>query len=205
MKISIIGKGNVGSALAAGWARKGHDVTIGVRSPGDASLKNETSASVRFASVEEALAGGEVIVLTLPPAATVEVAQLIAKLPDAKGRTIIDASNSLFQKPAGYESAYHALREITGNDAVKCFNTTGAENMANPAYAGGALDMFMCGGDAERKTAVRSLALDLGFAECYDAGGPDAAGVLEQFAGLWIRFAMKQGLGRNFGFRIVKR
>ena len=33
MKIAIIGAGNVGGALGANWARKGHDIIFGARDP----------------------------------------------------------------------------------------------------------------------------------------------------------------------------
>ena len=33
MKLAIIGAGNVGGALGANWAQKGHDVFFGVRDP----------------------------------------------------------------------------------------------------------------------------------------------------------------------------
>ena len=33
MKIAIIGAGNVGGALGANWAKKGHDIVFGVRDP----------------------------------------------------------------------------------------------------------------------------------------------------------------------------
>lgn len=31
MKIAVVGAGNVGGTLGKGWAKKGHDVTFGVR------------------------------------------------------------------------------------------------------------------------------------------------------------------------------
>jgi 8-hydroxy-5-deazaflavin:NADPH oxidoreductase len=57
MKIAVIGAGNVGKALGKGWARRGHDVTYGVRQPGDAKHAGlKTAPIAEAARVAEALA-----------------------------------------------------------------------------------------------------------------------------------------------------
>ena len=40
IKIAIIGAGSVGSALARGWARKGHNLLLGVRDPSDRAVQS---------------------------------------------------------------------------------------------------------------------------------------------------------------------
>jgi hypothetical protein len=52
---------------------------------------------------------------------------------------------------------------------------------------------------------VRTLALDAGFAECYDVGGADKVSLLESFALLWITLAMQQGYGREIAFKLMRR
>ena len=65
MKIAIIGTGNVGSALARGWAGQGHDLILGARDPAKAAaLAAETRASVQ--SPAAAAAEADVVVLALP-------------------------------------------------------------------------------------------------------------------------------------------
>ena len=49
------------------------------------------------------------------------------------------------------------------------------------------------------------LAKDAGFAACYDIGGNDKFGLIEQFAFFWINLAMMQGQGREIGFKLLKR
>jgi predicted dinucleotide-binding enzyme len=88
---------------------------------------------------------------------------------------------------------------------VKCFNTTGFENLQNPIYPDGAIDMFMAGDSPEGKEAARELALQLGFAACWDMGGNDRFSLMEQMAMCWINLAIIQGQGRNMAFRLVKR
>jgi hypothetical protein len=87
---------------------------------------------------------------------------------------------------------------------VKAFNTTGANNMADPDYAGTPLTMFICGDDAEAKSTVAELAEALGF-EAVDAGPLERARLLEPMARLWIHLAMADGLGREIGFKLLRR
>ena len=39
MKIAIIGAGNVGGTLALGWAKAGHEITIGAKDPNSNKVK----------------------------------------------------------------------------------------------------------------------------------------------------------------------
>lgn len=77
--------------------------------------------------------------------------------------------------------------------------------MMNPVYQGTAIDLFMAGDSDRAKSIVRQLALDAGFAECYDIGGNDKFELMEQFAFFWINLAMFKGQGREIGFKLLKR
>jgi predicted dinucleotide-binding enzyme len=91
-----------------------------------------------------------------------------------------------------------------GAKVVKIFNTTGANNMANPDYHGVAASMFFCGDDAGAKAAAARLASDLGF-DPVDAGNLDQARLLEPLALLWIRLAYVQKQGWDIAFKLMKR
>ncbi|MBU42022.1 MAG: NADPH-dependent F420 reductase [Spirochaetaceae bacterium] len=202
MNIAIIGKGNVGTALAAGLIAAGHRVIFGVRNP---DKPNGTPLQgAEYMGLLDAMKEARIIILATPPTAAPAVAGLFQGLAESSEKTLIDTTNSLFQKPEMYASAYQALEQITGRSVVKCFNSTGAENMANPRYESGAIPMFFCGGSETDKALTRQLCEDLGFSESYDLGGPEAAPMLEQFAGLWIRLS-RQGMGRQFAFQLVRR
>lgn len=56
--------------------------------------------------------------------------------------------------------------------------------MRDPKYGETSLDMFMAGSSEKGKQVARQLALDAGFAECYDFGGDDKVVLLEQL--LWL-------------------
>jgi 8-hydroxy-5-deazaflavin:NADPH oxidoreductase len=79
MKIAIIGKGNVGTALGGGLMRAGHEVRFGHR-----DLKEPVAAAASW---------GETIIMAVPfpgvPAAAKEIGQAADK------KTLIDVTNAL--------------------------------------------------------------------------------------------------------------
>jgi 8-hydroxy-5-deazaflavin:NADPH oxidoreductase len=203
MKIAIIGTGNIGGTLGKRWLDAGHDIILGVRDvqnfKGEA-LSNEANVSVK--SISEAVAAADTILVATPPQVVLE---LIPQFGNLTGKVIIDASNAVRMKPEGYETAFHAFAQLTDAELVKCFNTTGFENMANPDYKGQAIDMFMAGDSAKAKTVAKELAVAIGFADCIDFGGSDKVMLLEQFALAWINLAIMQGHGRNLAFKVLRR
>lgn len=204
MNIAIIGSGNVGGALAQQWVKAGHTVLIGAQFP--LSEKNIALATKigedRFAAIENAVKQCEIILIATPPEAVFEI---VEKIGDASGKIIIDATNAIMKNPEPYKTVYHALADKTDAEIVKCFNTTGFENMLNPLYHGEGIDMFMAGDSDKAKEVTKKLALDCGFGSCIDFGKSDKVELLEKFALSWINLALMQGLGRNIAFRVVNR
>lgn len=108
------------------------------------------------------------------------------------------AMNSVRVRPEPYAHTFEALQAVTHSaHVVKCFNSTGFENMRDPNYSGGRIDMFMAGSTERGKPVARQLALDAGFAACCDFGGDDKVALLEQFALAWINLAIVQGEGQG--------
>lgn len=140
-------------------------------------------------------------------AAVPQANQSIAEaLGDVSQKVIIDVMNYLRAKPEPFSDTTEALRHWTNCPAVvKCFNTTGAENMKKPVYGNVPIDMFVAGSSTTGKATARQLALDAGFAECYNFGGDDKVPLLEQFAFAWINLAIMQGHGRGMAFKVLKR
>lgn len=205
MNIAIIGTGNVGGALATKWAQQGHRILLGVRDvanfKGKDLLQNPNTV---VKPVKEAVQAADVILLATPAPMAVEVAQ---SLGDTTGKIIIDSMNILMGRgPAGFSNTADAILANTQTrDVVKCFNTTGFNNMVHPEYQGAGIDMFVAG-DSEKgcETAIQ-LALDAGFGACYRIGGNDRFQLMEQFAFFWINLAMFQGMGRDIAFKLLKR
>lgn len=206
MKIAIIGSGNVGGALAKKWIIAGHTVLVGARFPlSEKSIKLASEIGEdHFTSVDSAVKQCEIILLSTPATAAVEV---VKSLGDTTGKIIIDAMNIVMGRgPQGYKCTTDAILENTKTKAVvKCFNTTGANNMHNPIYGEAVIDLFVAGDSEKGKKAAIQLAKDAGFAECYNIGGNDKFELMEQFAWFWINLAMFQGQGREIGFKLLKR
>lgn len=205
MRIAIIGTGNVGGALATAWSKAGHTILLGVQDTKNfkgKELLNNINTSVH--SINEAVREAEIILIATPAPAAAEVAK---SLGDTSGKVIIDAMNVVMGRgPAGFTNTADAILANTlTRDVVKSFNTTGFNNMLNPNYGNTALDMFMAGDSEKGKRIVHQLALDAGFAECYDVGGNDKFQLMEQFAFFWINQAMMRGQGRDIGFKLLKR
>lgn len=204
MKIAIIGSGNVGGALAQGWAKAGHTVTFGVRNKDEfKGNRLGQQKNISAANIAEAVSQSEVIVIAAIPAAVQSIVEVMG---DVSNKIIIDTMNSVRAKPEPFSNTTEALLKLTScKDIVKCFNSTGAENMNNPIYNGKGIDMFYAGDSEKAKKIAEQLANDIGFEKVYDFGGSDKFNLLEQFALSWINLAMMQGYGRNIAFKVIHR
>lgn len=204
MKIAIIGSGNVGGALAQQWIKAGHTVVIGAKFPlSDKNINLATKIGEdKFAAIENAVKQSEVILIATPPTAIFEV---LEQMGDVSGKILIDATNSVIKTPEPYKTVYHCLADKTSAEVVKCFNTTGFENMLNPSYNGEGIDMFMAGDSNNAKAVAKQLALDCGFSTCIDFGKADKVELLEKFALSWINLAIMQGHGRDMAFKVIRR
>lgn len=210
MRISVIGHGNVGSALIKRWARAGHEIIIGARNPEDEAVKQLTAknANVSAQTITDCVTASDTIVVAIPAHLTAELANTLGNL---QYKIVIDTTNAVFKRPEPYRTGFEAFQKITGAEVVKCFNSTGFENMNEPAYTISTpsphqvkLDMFAAGSSQKAKQMALQLAEDAGF-EAYDFGGDDKVELLEELCRIWINLAMGQGLGRNIGFKLMKR
>ena len=205
MNIAIIGAGNLGGALAQVWAKKGHRINIGSRDPLKFKktylLKN---SNISLHTIAEAVELSDIILMSVP-------ARMAAKVTDMLGDThfkiIIDAMNVVEDWcPEGYSNSSDCILSHTEtDDVIKCFNTTGCDNILNANYNNQKLDMFMCGDSKKGKDIASQLALDAGFDNCYDVGGNAHFGLLESFGRLWLNLSQNMEMGKNIGFKLLKR
>jgi NADPH-dependent F420 reductase len=210
MKIGIIGSGNVGGALGGRWAKVGHEVIFGTRSPQGTEMQQlsaKASGKTRAATLADAAREGDVLLLATPWAAT---QQIIAGLGDLNGKILIDATNPLLPDLSGLtlgtttSAAEQVADWARGAKVVKAFNTVGANIMENSTFDGHRPVMLYCGDDTEAKQVVAKLIGELVF-EAIDAGPLTQARLLEPFALLWISLAYSQGMGRDFAFEFLRR
>ncbi len=205
MKIAIIGTGNVGGTLAKKWIKAGHTIRLGVRDTRNfKGMEDFALEGLKAYEIKDAINGSEVILIATPASQAVEVTR---SLGDTSGKIIIDSMNIVMGRgPKGYSNTSEAILDNTPSvDVVKCFNTTGFNNLQDPVYQGMSLDLFMAGDSLRGKKIAAQLAQEIGFDMCYDVGGNDKFELMEQFAWFWINLANFQGLGREFGFKLLKR
>lgn len=201
--IGIIGAGRVGTALANGFSRVGHEVRVGARDPGSekSHLRAAALAPVPLVSLEAAVDGATVVVLAVPMGAIADAVDSIGPISDV---VVVDATNPVGGRPPDEFPTLGAYVTALLPDAhvVKAFNTIGAEHLGDGRLGGGRVVLPIAGSDGGRPV-VAELADALGF-EVADLGGIEAIELSERFAALWIHLAFQRGWGRDFGFGVLR-
>jgi predicted dinucleotide-binding enzyme len=192
MKIGIIGKGNVGSALAAGLSRKGHEIKFGRSDPKE--------------PVSEAAKWGEVIIIAVPHRAAGNATKAIGSAAD--GKPVIDVSNALTENlewAMGFttSAAEEIQKMLPKAHVVKAFNTVFAQNQSTGKVGEERLVLFVAGDDAKAKQTVMQLGKDIGF-DPVDAGPLKSARYLEPMGMLMINLGYPLGMGPKIGLKLVR-
>lgn len=205
MQITIIGAGNVGRALGAGWRKSGHDVSYALRSANGKNAAAVTAEGFRTVPLNQAVSA-PVVVLAVPWSAVKEALSVAGSL---RGKILVDATNPLTPNLelalGSSDSAGETVARLApGARVVKAFNTTGAENLAKAHEFASRPMMSVASDDADAKTTVMRLAEELGF-EAIDAGALKAARLLEPLAMFWIKQAYAQKFGTNFALALARR
>lgn len=145
----------------------------------------------------------EVIIISVPAQFAAETAK---SLGNVQNKVIIDTMNGVFMKPDGFDNTADAiLANCNTADVVKCFNTTGFENMLDPIYNGQGIDMFTAGSSDKGIAIATQLAKEMGFGAVYHFGGNDTFSLIEQFAMSWITLAIIQKQGRDIAFKVIRK
>ena len=198
MIYSIIGSGNIGSALARQFARKG--IAVGIANPRGpdslALLKKELGQYIVPQTIEAALTASTVM-LAAPFTALSEIS---GHSRDWQGKVVVDATNAIdFPSYAptdlgGRPSSEWVAEQLRGARVVKAFNTLPAALLAaDPAEGHGRRVIFVSGNDVEANAEVAGLVEKLGFAPIV-LGKLTEGGLLQQYGGpLMIQNLVKMG------------
>lgn len=196
MTIAVIGTGFIGGTLGRAFARAGQPTVFGSRAPQTDTAAEDSGATV--ASIADAIAAAETVVLAVPAAA---VEELLATHGDAlAGKLVVDAANDI-----GGPVAHHAdlvTRHAPAARYARAFNTLGGENLAEPGFDGAPADMFYSSLEADRPT-LETLITAVGLRPIYVGEGQQD--VVDGVLRLWFALAIGQGRGRRLAFRTLTR
>jgi 8-hydroxy-5-deazaflavin:NADPH oxidoreductase len=169
MKITTIGKGNIGGGLGARWRKAGHEVTELGREGGDASDADAVLVAVPSNAIDDAL----------------------AKVTGVEGKVVIDATNAFGGRAEGFDSLAHQVKARTSGPVAKAFNLSFAriydrideqETPPGNIYAA----------DDEAREVTEQLIRDAGFEPVY-GGNLDNARAMEDFLAILVAYANDAG------------
>jgi predicted dinucleotide-binding enzyme len=194
MKLGILGSGDVGKALALGFLKHKHQVTIGTRDPAKLSDWKKQNPTANVASFADTAKFGDSLVLAVKGTIASDVLRS-AGADNLAGKTIIDAVNPIAEAPPvngvlqfftdTNQSLMERLqKEFPKSKFVKAFNSVGNTQMVNPNYKAGKPTMFICGNDDAAKKTVTSILDQFGW-ETADMGKAESARAIEPLCMLW--------------------
>ncbi len=216
VKIGVLGSGDVGQALATGFASLGHSVMVGSRTPDSAKLAEwmeRTAGSVSTGTFADAAFFGEIIVLATLWSGTGNALTLADAPRTMGGKLVIDVTNPLvFKKDGPPELALghtdsggeQVQRWLPRSRVVKGFNIISNTLMVNPQFPDGIPTMFMCGNDPEAKGRVQELMVSFGWNDVIDVGDITGSRLLEPLCLLWVTCGM-QLQNWNIAFKLMQK
>lgn len=199
MKLTFIGAGHVGAALAVRLADAGHDVTLAQSAEGSASIAAALARSSKLSArpIAAAIAEADAVFLATPFGA-VEAA-LTPHIDALAGKILVDCTNPVGPGLShGLESKHSGSAMIQAlvpsARVVKAFTIYGYENLDDPSFPAFNVKpaMMFCGDDDAAKGSVRALIEACGF-EPLDVGGLVQALHLEHMTLLWVRMVRGGG------------
>jgi len=169
MKITVIGRGNVGGGLARRWERAGHSVQALGRDGGDAS-------------------SADVVVVAVPSGT---IAEALGKVTGIAGKVTIDATNAFGGRDESFQSLAHQVKSIVGGPTAKSFNLNFAsayDEIDRQSTPPGNL----YASDDEARETVEQLIRDAGY-EPVRVGGLEQARPLEDHLTLLFAISKEHG------------
>ena len=196
MKVGVLGSGEVGRALGAGFLKHGHDTMLGTRDPRKREVRDwvRQNAGAQAGTFDETARFGEIVVLAVLGRIAASVIEL-ARSENLAGKTVIDATNPLADAPP----VNGVLQYTTGPNeslgewiqaklplahVVKAFNSVGNALMVNSHFEEGTPTMFLCGNDDGAKDQIAGIIRQFGW-EPYDCGSIVSARAIEPLCVLW--------------------
>jgi predicted dinucleotide-binding enzyme len=179
LRITTIGRGNVGGGLARLWRRAGHEVTEIGHEGGDAS-------------------NADVVLIAVPSG---QIADALGKVTGLAGKVAIDATNAFRGRNEQYPSLAHEVKSIIGGPVAKAFNVNYAalydqinEQRVRPS------DLYAA--DDAAREVTEQLSRDAGYDPVYVGGLEQARALEDHLTGL--SSAIRWGEMGPFFYRYAK-
>src|SRR3954469_24849517 len=187
--VSIVGKGNMGSAIAAIVTKGGNTVEL-----------------FGHDDVDKPVTGEVVVLAVYYPV----VAEVIARRGEQlAGKVVVDITNPLnFETfdslvvPADGSATSEIAEALPQSRVVKAFNTNFASTLAAGAVGPVTTTVLIAGDDDDAKAQVAEFVADGGL-QAIDAGTLDRARELEAIGFLQIKLASAEKIAWTGGFGIV--
>jgi predicted dinucleotide-binding enzyme len=202
--VSIIGAGDLGSALAKVAATGGAQVQVVAR---DLAKARQVAEQIRGEGVQfGSPLTGEIVFLAVPyPALTDVIASYAEQL---EGKTIVDVTNPVDFETfdslavASDSSAARELQQaLPGATIVKAFNTNFAATLVSGEVSGVPATVVIAGDDDDAKARVAEVVTAGGLAVA-DAGSLKRARELEALGSLQIVLAVREEVTWAGGFAV---
>jgi 8-hydroxy-5-deazaflavin:NADPH oxidoreductase len=199
MRIGILGTGALAEALGTGWARAGHELVIGGRSPAKAdALAERLGGAARAASPREVVTGCDAVLLAVLWAGVEEILRGVdAANGTLAGTPLIDPTNAVEHGVGvllidrGGSAAGRIAELAPGAHVVKAFHLFPADRWTRPpgnTDAAPPATVAICGDDPAALRITGDLIRDVGGVPAV-LGPLHRARQLEEAAGFVIGLA----------------
>lgn len=200
--VTIIGAGNVGSAVASIAVDAGAQVQVLARDAAKAAVHPAVTAGTVGDQIT-----GDIVVLALPYAALPDV---VATYGDQlASKTVVDVTNPIdgatfdsLVVPVGSSAAAELAAQLPGAHVLKAFNTNFAATLATKTVGDLPTTVLVAGDDADAKQGLVAL-LEAGGLRAVDAGSLKRAHELEALGFLQITLAAAEKTSWTTGFALL--
>lgn len=201
--ITVIGAGNIGSAVAKLALKAGANVQVVNR---DVAKAGQIDAAVQATAFGEALTG-DVVVLALPYAALDDVVATYGAA--LAGKTVVETTNPLdwstfnsLVVAAGSSATAELAERLPNSHVLKAFNTNFASTLTTGKIGENLTTVLVAGDDAAAKKSVVDF-VTAGGLRAIDAGALARAHELEAVGFLQLTLAASEQIGWTGGFAVV--
>jgi len=203
-RITVIGTGNMGSAIAGIVAKGGASVQVVARDRAKATQLAE-SVNGEAASFGDSLTG-DIVVLALPYPALADVVGVYGE--QLAGKTVVDVTNPVdfatfdsLTVPADSSAAAELQAQLPGARVVKAFNTNFAATLFSGEVGGVPATVIIAGDDEDAKAQLTEV-VSAGGVSVADAGGLARARELEAVGFLQMVLAVREQVAWTGGFAV---